>query len=155
MERETTLDAKTLEYLEFPKIVARLRGLCASPGGQRLAEALTPSGDVEEVRRRQRLTAEGTALRTLKPNFSLGAMGHVEPWVETAARGGVLPAPDLVSVAGFLGRARTIRNHLVPMARELPGLAHMAQRIGEFGALIDAIEAAITPRGEFRGRRQP
>ena len=107
------------------------------------------------MRRRQRLTAEGTALRTLKPNFSLGAMGHVEPWVETAARGGVLPAPDLVSVAGFLGRARTIRNHLVPMARELPGLAHMAQRIGEFGALIDAIEAAITPRGEFRDDASP
>ena len=45
MEPETTLDAKTLEYLEFPKIVARLRGLCASPGGQRLAEALTPPAD--------------------------------------------------------------------------------------------------------------
>ena len=135
--------------------MARLRGFCMSRGGQRLAEELTPSSDAEEVRRRQRLTGEGKALRELKPHFSLGAMGDVEPSVQAAARGAILPAAELLTVAGFLGRAQTIRNHLVPMARELPGLSHLAQRIGEFAGLIAAVEAAITPSGEIRDNASP
>ncbi|PZC49869.1 MAG: DNA mismatch repair protein MutS2 [Chloroflexi bacterium] len=114
-----------------------------------------PSSDVEEVRRRQRLTAEAVALRTLKPQFGLGAIGDVEPAVEGAARGAILPATDLLLVAGFLGRAQAVRNHLLPMARELPGLSHMGQRIGEFGGLIKAIEAAVAPSGEIREDASP
>ena len=92
--------------------MARLRGLCASRGGQALAEELAPSADVEEVRRRQRLTAEALALRSLKPRFSLGSIGDVEPLVEAASRGALLPAGDVRTVAGFLGRAGTVRNQL-------------------------------------------
>ena len=135
--------------------MARLRGFCASQGGRHLAEELTPSADPEEVRRRQRLTAEGKSLRALKPQFSLGSMGEVEPSVQAAARGAILPATDLLTVASFLGRAHTIRNHLVPMARELPGLSHLAQRIGEFGGVVEAVEAAIAPSGEIRDSASP
>ena len=135
--------------------MARLRGLCASRGGQALAAALLPSDDVEEVRRRQRLTAEAVSLRALKPSFSLGAIGDVEPAIEAASRGAILPAQDLLAVASFLGRARLVRNHLVPMARELPGLAHIGQRIGDFGGVIDAIEGAIAPSGEIRDDASP
>ena len=135
--------------------MARLRGLCASGGGRALAEALAPSDDVEEVRRRQRLTAEALALRSLKPRFTLGAIGDVEPLVESAARGAMLPAQDVRAVAGFLGRARWVRNQLTPMARELPGLAHMAGRIGQFGPVIDAIDQAIQPSGEIRDDASP
>ena len=135
--------------------MARLRGLCASGGGRALAEALAPSDDVEEVRRRQRLTAEALALRSLKPRFTLGAIGDVEPLVESAARGAMLPAQDVRAVAGFLGRARWVRNQLTPMARELPGLAHMAGRIGQFGPVIDAIDQAIEPSGEIRDDASP
>ena len=131
-------------------MMARLGAHCASRGGQRLAEELTPSDDVEEVRRRQRLTAEGTLLRRLKPQFALGAIGNVEPTVEAAARGAILPANDLLAVAGFLGRARAVRNHLVPMARELAGLSHMAQRIGEFGSVIAAIDRVFESSGQMR-----
>ena len=135
--------------------MARLRGLCASRGGQALADALAPSADVEEVRRRQRLTAEALALRSLKPRFSLGSIGDVEPMVEAASRGALLPAQDVRTVAGFLGRAGTVRNQLAPMARELPGLAHLAGRIGQFGRVIEAIDRAIAPSGELRDDASP
>ena len=133
----------------------RLRSHCASREGQALAEALRPSGELEEVQRRQRLTAEGVALRRLKPNFRLGSIPDVGAQVEAAARGAMPTPADLLSVVAFLSRARTVRNHLAPLGRELPGLSHVALRIAEFGALIETIEAALTPQGEVHDTASP
>ena len=143
------LDAKTLEYLEFQKITARLADHCAFSGGRRLALALAPSGDVDEVRRRQQLTAEARALRRLKPHFRPGHATDITPHVQTAARAGVLAPIDLLETLAFLQQAQQIRNHLVPLAAQVPLLSAIAGRIGEFKPLIGEFSRALGPRGEI------
>jgi DNA mismatch repair protein MutS2 len=94
------------------------------------------------------VTAEAVALRRLKPNFAIGSVQDIDPLLEAARRGAQLSTGELNDVLSFLRSARFGRNQLTPLARELPQLSHIAQRIGEFVALIDAISGAITPRGE-------
>ena len=56
------MDATALETLEFPAIRDRVAGATSTEAGAGLAHALAPSGDPEEVMRRQALTAEAIAL---------------------------------------------------------------------------------------------
>ncbi len=123
--------------------------------GRELAEGLTPSPDVEEVKRRQSLTAEAMALQRLKPHFALGSVNDVGSQANAAARGGRLTAVELLDVLGFLRSARHIRNHVAPLARELPQLSHIARQIGEFGSLSDDISNAVDARGEVLDSASP
>jgi dsDNA-specific endonuclease/ATPase MutS2 len=52
------VETNALAALEFPAIAERLAGLAQTPLGAELALALAPSGDGDEVARRQALTAE-------------------------------------------------------------------------------------------------
>ena len=126
-----------------------------SPWGRQLARALTPSSDLDEIKRRQRLTAEAMALRRLKPDFGLGAITDLSALGEAAAQGAQLAPADLLTVAGFLQAARRTRAQLVPLGRELPQLSQIARHIGEFAPLITAIEGAIDARGEVLDGASP
>ena len=126
-----------------------------SPWGRQLARALTPSSDLDEIKRRQRLTAEAMALRRLKPDFGLGAITDLSALGEAAAQGAQLAPADLLTVAGFLQAARRTRAQLVPLGRELPQLSQIARHIGEFAPLIAAIKGAIDARGEVLDGASP
>jgi len=149
------VDAKTLTYLEFEKIVVRLAAHCVTPAGRLEAEALEPSPDLDDVVRRQMLTAEASLARRLKPTFFLSSVEEVHDEVRTAQRGGRLLPEDILRVASFLRAARYARNHLVPLARDLPGLSAVAGRIGEFGDLIDAIDVVLDDKGQIRDNASP
>ena len=149
------MDAKSVEILEFPKIIERLAELCGSPGGRELAEALTPGSDVDDVRRRLSETAEARALAQLKPNFRMGQAPAIDPLLDAASRAAVLPAGDILEVAVLLRTARYVRNQIAPLGRELPRLARLAQRIDDFSPLIREIEATIDERGEVPDNASP
>ena len=149
------MDAKSIAVLEFPKIVERLAGLCGSPGGRELALQLSPSADLDEVRRRQAATAEARALARLKPHFHMGQAPEIDNALLAASRAAVLPTPDILEVAILLRTARHSRNQLAPLSRELPQLARLAQRIADFSPLIREIESTIDERGEVPDRANP
>ena len=149
------MDAKSIAVLEFPKIVERLAGLCGSPGGRELASQLAPSADVDEVRRRLAATAEARALGRLKPHFRMGQAPDIAANLLAASRGAILPAGEILEIAILLRTARHTRNQIAPLARELPQLARVAQRIADFSPLIREIEATIDERGEVPDNASP
>jgi len=149
------VDAKSIAVLEFPKIIERLADLCGSPGGRDLALKLTPSSDLEEVRRRLAGTAEARALSRLKPHFHMGQAPEIEQSLLAASRSAVLPTGDILEVAILLRTARHSRNQIAPLSRELPQLARIAQRIADFSPLIHEIEATIDERGEVPDHASP
>ncbi|MDE2744638.1 MAG: endonuclease MutS2 [Chloroflexota bacterium] len=149
------MDAKSIAVLEFPKIIERLADLCGSPGGRDLALKLTPSSDLEEVRRRLAATAEARALSRLKPHFHMGQAPEIEGSLLAASRSAVLPTGDILEVAILLRTARHSRNQIAPLSRELPQLARIAHRIADFSPLIREIEATIDERGEVPDHASP
>ena len=142
------MDAKSIETLEFPKLIERLVAQCGSPGGVELAGALRPSADVDEVRRRLSETSEARALAQLKPNFRIGQAPAIEGQLQSATRSAVLPSSEILEVAILLRTARHVRNQIAPLGRELPQLSRLAQRIADFSPLIGEIESTIDERGE-------
>ena len=149
------IDPKSVAALEFPKVVARLAAHCGSPGGRALALALTPSGDLDEVRRRQTGTAEARALSRIKPNFHMGQAPDIAALLLAASRSSVLPATDILEIGVVLRSARHTRNHIAPLGRELPWMARLAQRIADFSPLIQRIERTIDERGEIPDDASP
>ena len=149
------IDPKSVAALEFPKVVARLAAHCGSPGGRALALALTPSGDLDEVRRRQTGTAEARALSRIKPNFHIGQAPDIAALLLAASRSSVLPATDILEIGVVLRSARHTRNHIAPLGRELPWMARLAQRIADFSPLIQRIERTIDERGEIPDDASP
>ena len=153
--KRLNVDAKSIAVLEFPKIIERLADLCGSPGGRELALELTPSTDIDEVRRRLAATAEAIALDRLKPHFRMGQAPELSAQLLAASRGAVLPTADILDVAILLRTARHTRNQIGPLGRELPQLARVAQRIADFSPLIREIEATIDERGEVPDHASP
>ena len=149
------MDAKSTAVLEFPKIVERLADLCGSPGGRELALQITPSADLDEVRRRLATTSEARSLSRLKPHFRMGQAPDIAANLLAASRGAILPAGDILEIAILLRSARHTRNQIAPLSRELPQLARVAQRIADFSPLIREIEATIDERGEVPDNASP
>ena len=56
------LKQKTLETLEFDKIIAQLAAISFTPGAKLLAERLTPTDDYELVFSRQKRTEDARRL---------------------------------------------------------------------------------------------
>src|SRR4051812_49890866 len=106
------MDPHALAVLEYPAVVARLAGAAASPPGAALAEALVPSGDPDEVARRQALTAEAIALLDVSEEPALHDAVDVREAVAHAGRGGTLDARALRDVAATAVTAVAMRGQL-------------------------------------------
>lgn len=114
--------------------------------GRELALALRPSPDYDEVRYRQRLTAEALTILRDRPTFSLGGARDVRATVGQAALGGVLEPLDLLDIASMLDAAREARRTLTRDV-QAPLLAAVAERIEPLPSLSAEIRRSIDPRG--------
>ena len=150
----TTL-SKIYTKLELDKILARLEERCASPLGAELARALTPSRDLEVVRRRLQATTEAEQVRRRYPDIPLYPIHDIRPQVARAAVGGILEGEDLLRVAATLATARRLRQFLLGLEGDWPQLRQLAGGIGDYRSLEKAITAAIGPDGEVLDQATP
>src|SRR5262245_62856116 len=134
------MDPHALAVLEFPAILERLEGVTESARGAELARGLEPSAEVDEVARRQALTAEGIALLDHAAEPTLAGLADVRAAAEHAARDGVLGPGDLHQVARAVAiglearRALGEAHGLAPLLRDLvepvePSLSALAEAI--------------------------
>jgi len=63
------MDEKSLQILEYPKILERLAGYCAFPASKEKAYALKPTNEILEARQRQTQTREGVQLLITHPDL--------------------------------------------------------------------------------------
>ncbi len=133
------MDRSALVALEFPAIAERVARATATEHGSSLALALEPSPDPDEVDRRQALTTEAIALLDAAEEPPLQGIHDVRDAAARAARGGVLTAGALRSVADTIAGALRARSALeqqdAPLLTELatgiePSLGSLAESIG-------------------------
>ncbi len=132
------MDKSALESLQFAAINARLAAVAETPYGEELAQGLVPSGDAEEVGRRQALTAEVTALFELSSEPPLQGIFDTRASAEHAARGGALSPLALAHVASTIAGGIVARAALDVHAAVAPLLAGIAA----------AIEPSLRPVGD-------
>jgi DNA mismatch repair protein MutS2 len=146
---------KTLQVLEFPKILARLANYTSFSAGRELALALTPATDATEVQRRLQATSQARRLLDLKPGLSLGGVHDLRPLVYRARISAMLEPGDLLEVLTTLEGGRRLCGTIARLADQLPVLADMAARFGDCPALEEEIARCITERGEVADAASP
>ncbi len=149
------MNQRTLRGLELDKVLSRLAAETATVVGQELALATRPEVELSVVRARQQETSEARALLDRGKELNLGGVRDVRRAVRLAAAGGVLEPSELGAVADTLRAASRLRAFFFGRAgvsQDVPALAAVAGRLEAPEGLLEAIERAITDRGEVADR---
>lgn len=142
------IDEKTLQTLEFPKVLERLAEYAAFSVSAELARRLRPADDLEEAQRRQAHTREARRLLSVSLDFSIGGARDIRPPVERARRAGVLEGTELLDIKNTLVAARQLGRAFERQEENYPHLSALAERLLPPPGLVDAISRALSERGE-------
>src|SRR5512143_334666 len=147
------MESKTLQVLEYGKILGRLAGFCDFSASAELANALRPTSDCDEATRLLNETSEARLLLSTH-DMSVGGSHDIRPAVDLAVRGGVLDPHALLDVKATLIACREIRKSLVGDLR-YPRLAHIAAGLPESFGIVDAVSRVLSDRGEVLDSASP
>ena len=103
---------KSIRVLELPRVLELLERRAVSEEAKERARKLTPSTELDEVRRLLDETdaARGMIARKGSPSFS--GVRSVSEALGRAERGGALNTRELLDIAGLLSNARRVREYL-------------------------------------------
>ncbi len=144
------MDAHTLRVLEYPKIVARLVELCACSPGRERAGGLAPRNDPAWVRRRLSETAQARIVLQDQGRAPLGGVTDISGLLRRAAAGSGLDGSELLQVAANARGARLLGEYFDAARDQAPDLAELADRLGLYEELEEAVERAIDDDGQVR-----
>ncbi|HLZ24692.1 MAG TPA: endonuclease MutS2 [Ktedonobacterales bacterium] len=163
------MHTKSVATLEYPKIIERLVRECAFSASKELAQQLTPSADVDEVRRRLSYTTEALRLMDLRPDAGVRGARDVRPDIVAAELGAMLTPGDLIDVlvtlraSGYVAKIITRLDDSFPLLKALavdmpsrPALeSHIEESISEDGEVLDSASPDLRRlRSEIRGAQQ-
>jgi dsDNA-specific endonuclease/ATPase MutS2 len=141
-------DDITLRSLEWEKIKNLLLTHCLTPMGKERVERISPSTDIETVRKSLRETGEAIELLRFAP--PLKETTDVEPLIQRVEKGGFLQENELIEIREFLLLAQRIKSFLLERRDSSPHLSSLARRIQDFTQLIATITSAISDDGKIR-----
>jgi DNA mismatch repair protein MutS2 len=142
------MDQKTLETLEYHRILETLAELCHFNPAREQAGSLFPSVDLDQVLQMQSETEEALALLTLHPGTTIGGARDLRQIVRDAEKGVVLEPTNLLEVKDTLVSARNLRRFFSKETGEYPQLEQLAGDLPESLGLITLIGKAISDKGE-------
>ncbi len=144
------MDDKTLQILEYPKILERLAGYCAFPASADKARTLLPKLDLVEARRLLAETSEAVRLLSVNYDLTIGGARDVRAAVDLARHGGVLEPFELLDVKYTLVSARTLARSFERIGAQYPVLADIVYQLPPPLGIIDSVTRAISDRGEIQ-----
>jgi DNA mismatch repair protein MutS2 len=148
------MDPKTLQVLEYPKVLERLAAHCGFSASKELALGLQPAASLLEIRQRQQEVTEARTL-LVTSDATIGGAHDIRPKVELARRGGVLEPLDLLDIKATLISARELKKLLEKRAADFPRLADIAIALPTPAGLVDAISRTISDRGDVLDGASP
>jgi len=149
------IDDKVLNKLDFPKVLSRLAEYCILPRAKELAIGLKPYIDLESVRLALQKTEEGKNLLRRNPLFSVRGSKEIRPYIERCLRGGVIHGEELLEIRDTLQVGRKIKQLLLELKEEFPGLWDIALPIESQKDLEDEISRCISEDGKVADNASP
>ena len=142
---------KSLIKLELDQVLSLLADCAGSSEGKNACLNLRPSSDLDTVNELLDETTAASNLSAKKGNLGFSDVKDVSASLDRADRGGVLQPKELLSVAGLLRSARTVKAYIAedeeptildPLFRMLTPNKYLEDRI--FGAILSEEEIADT-----------
>lgn len=141
------MDSKTLNVLEYPKILEKLAGFCDFSASMELARQLEPTDSFDLAQTRIAETTEARKLLAVQ-DVSIGAAHDIRQSADLAARSGVLDAHALLDVKSTLIACRELKKTFEKKEGEFPRLCLIAQGLPDSHGIVDAITRVLSERGE-------
>lgn len=115
------MNSKVLRVLEYHKIIDRLTEKASSEPGKRLAAALVPMTDLEEIRTAQTQTADALGRLFAKGSTSFGSNKDLGMSLKSLEVGSVLSIAELLRIASFLENVNRIKTYGRRDRDDIPG----------------------------------
>lgn len=148
------MDSKTLNVLEYPKILEKLSGFCDFSASMDLARSLEPTDSFELAISRLAETSEARKILAMQ-GIGVGAAHDIRPSADLAARNGVLDPHALLDVKSTLISCRELKKAFEKRTEEYPRLSRIAENLPETYGLVDAITRILSDRGEVLDSASP
>ena len=147
---------KTLQVLEYSRIIDMLKGQAGSEMAQQAVSELKPVFDVEDIREMQRETTEAVRLINGKGPLSIGGITDIHGMVSFAVKGGTLTMAQLLRILRQMKTARDVVTFMkgedVP---ELPLIRSIVEILAVHTALAERIDACILSEDEMADNASP
>ncbi len=115
------MNSKVLRVLEYHKIISHLTEKASSEPGKRLAQALVPMTDLEEIRTAQIQTADALGRLFAKGSTSFGNNKDLGMSIKSLEVGSVLSIAELLRIASFLENVNRIKVYGRRERDDIPG----------------------------------
>jgi len=146
---------KSLQTLEYPKILERLAHEAAFSASKELALALQPATDLGEVERRQAHTTEARRLLEVRPDAGIRGARDIRPLVVRAERGAMLSPSELLDVLSTVRSAIYVARLLGRLDDDFPLLKALGADLPQRPKLAERIEESISEEGEVLDSASP
>ena len=164
------MQEKSIQTLEYPKIMERVAKEAAFSASKELVLALQPTPNLDEARRRLAYTTEAYRLIELRADAGVQGARDIRPHLVRAAREGVLNPGELLEVLATIQSAINVARMierldpqgfplLHTLGEDIPQRPHLARRIEETisqeGEVLDTASPALRKlRFDIRGANQ-
>jgi len=137
------MNEKNIYTLEFNKIRELLAAKAQTDGAKDMAKSLLPSDDEDEVKLRQRRTADAKRLAGQKGNPSFGSVRDVSFALERADKGATLSQRELLDCANVLRTSRGLLEYIKSDRKFDTSLDEIFMRLSVQKNIEDAVYKAI------------
>jgi DNA mismatch repair protein MutS2 len=143
------MDDKTLNTLEYFKILDRVAEFAAFSGSAEKARSLRPTADIDEALTSLAETREAIQMLSTRPELTIGGVRDVRVVVDLAARGSVLTTAELLDIKSTLVASRNLARLFERLADQFPHLYGIVIQLPPPLGLVDLITRTISDRGEI------
>lgn len=149
------MNERTLNALEYPKILQHLADLAVTPFGKELVAALRPATQLARVRESLQITSEALYFLQSKERPPLGGIFDIRSALRRAIKKGVLAPVELLEIASTARVSRLMRDFLRSGGDEPQILPEWGGRLGSYLGLEREIERCLSPEGEILDNASP
>ena len=143
-------DRHSLEVLEYPKIIAILKGLCLTAYGIDRVQHLTPMIDLESIRIRRDEISQMKDIIQFGENFPLYRLDDVNHLIRNAKTEGIFLEPkELLSVKNLIEISINLHNYSAAEKNKYPLITQYLNQLGSLPEIKRAIDRSIDVDGEI------
>ena len=149
------MHTKSLNTLEYPKIIERLAQETAFSASRELALALKPTNELTEAQRRQAYTTEARRLLDLRPDAGIRGARDVRPQTKAAQRGKTLAPAELLDILATVRSSAYVYRLITRLEEGFPLLKGLAGDLPQRPQIEGRIAAAISEEGDVLDSASP
>ncbi|MDR2713063.1 MAG: endonuclease MutS2 [Clostridiales bacterium] len=143
------MEQRTLQKLEYPRIIEMLASYTSFAYSRQLAGELLPAPDGESAGYLLAQTSEARELMRLYPTFSLGGLHDIRGVLHHAAIGGSLDIESLLNIDAVCRASRLAKKFFSELKGGFPLVSGLGKGLGIFKTIETALEKSITPDGSI------